>query len=59
MSVNISETNVVHFRKKNKALTDFESKLGDSILEIYHKYKYLGVILNEFFRSYRNSKCIE
>jgi len=46
MSVNISKTKVVHFGKKNKALTDFEFKLGDSILEIYHKY--LGVILNEF-----------
>ena len=48
MSVNISKTKVVHFRKKNKAITDFEFKLGDSILEICHKYKYLGVILNEF-----------
>ena len=48
MSVNISKAKVVHFRKKNKALTDFEFKLGDSILEICHKYKYLGVILNEF-----------
>ena len=48
MSVNISKTKVVNFRKKNKALTDFEFKLGDSILEISHKYKYRGVILNEF-----------
>ena len=48
MSVNISKTKVVHFRKKNKALTDFEFKLVDSILEIYHKYKYIGVILYEF-----------
>ena len=48
MSVNISKTKVVHFRKNNKVLTDFEFKLGDSILEVCHKYKYLGVILNEF-----------
>ena len=48
MSVSISKTKVVHFRKKNNALTDFEFNLGDSILEICHKYKYLGVILNEF-----------
>ena len=48
MSVNISKSKVVTFRKKNKALTDFEFKLGDSILEIFHKYKYLGVVLNEF-----------
>ena len=41
MSVNIS------FHKKNKVLTDIEFKLGDSILEICHKYKYLGVVLNE------------
>ena len=47
MSVNISKSKVVHVQK-NKALTDFEFKLGDSILEICHKYKYLGVILNEF-----------
>ena len=48
MCVHISKTKVVHFRKKNIALTDFEFKLGDSILEICHKYKYIGVILNEF-----------
>ena len=47
MCVHISKTKVVHFRKKNIALTDFEFKLGDSILEICHKYKYIGVILNE------------
>ena len=47
MSVNISKSKVVHVQK-NKALTDFEFKLGDSILEICHKYKYIGVILNGF-----------
>jgi len=45
MNVNIYKTKVVHFREKNEALTDFEFKLGDSILEICHKYKYLGFIL--------------
>ena len=43
MSVNISKTKVVHFRKKNKALTDFEFKLGDSKLQICRKYKYLEI----------------
>ena len=51
MSVNISKTQVVHFRKKNEALTDFEFKLVDSILEICHKYKCIGVILNEILDS--------
>ena len=44
----VCKTKVVHFRKMNKALTDFEFKLGDSISEICHKYKYLGVIVDEF-----------
>jgi len=33
---------------KDQHEADFEFKLGDSILEVWHKYKYLGVILNEF-----------
>ena len=37
----------MHFRNKNKTITDQVFKYGEEILEIVHVYKYLGAIFDE------------
>jgi hypothetical protein len=48
MSINVGKTNIIHFRKKSKSLTNFQFKIGSNIIEKVTEYKYLGVLLNEF-----------
>ena len=48
MAINYDKTNVVHFRRRNKALTKEIFKCGSEILKVVSQYKYLGIILNEF-----------
>ena len=48
LKVNISKTNIVHFRCKNNPLSDVNFMYGTQNVEIVSKYKYLGVVLNEF-----------
>lgn len=45
---NHNKTNVVHFRNKNIPRTNYVFNLGDDMLQTVDKYKYLGLILNEF-----------
>lgn len=47
MSVNISKTKVMDFRKKNVEKTDYEFKLCGNTVEYASYYKYLGVYLDE------------
>jgi len=49
MSVNISKSNIVHFRRKAKARTDYQFLYGDETLSFVEQYKYLGLVLNEHF----------
>ena len=37
----------MHFRTGRRKRTEFQFKVGDNILEITEKYKYLGVIFTE------------
>ena len=48
MKVNETKTNVVHFRLKNQLKTNYVFHLGETILDVNEKYKYLGIVLNEF-----------
>ena len=48
MKVNVKKTKVVHFRCKNVVQSDFQFKYGDNTVDIVEKYKYLGLILDEY-----------
>ena len=47
MEVNVSKTNVVHFRKLNQPKTNYNFKYGNIDIAVSDKYKYLGCILND------------
>ena len=47
LKVNISKSNIVHFRPPRAKLTQFVFQYGDKNLEIVNEYKYLGVILDQ------------
>ena len=48
LMVNIDKTKIVHFRPKRSPRTNYNFQFNNSNLEIVDKYKYLGVILNEY-----------
>ncbi len=48
MKVNEPKTNIVHFRNKDTHCTNVCFTLGENVLNKVEKYKYLGVILNEY-----------
>ena len=45
--INTDKSKVVHFRRGRRQRTEFVFKVGDNILEVTEKYKYLGVIFSE------------
>ena len=45
--INTEKSKVMHFRRGRRKRTEFQFKVGDNILEITEKYKYLGVIFTE------------
>ena len=47
MKINVEKTKVVHFRGKSVAQTQHVFHIGDSVLEVVQRYKYLGLILTE------------
>ena len=48
LTVNREKTKIVHFRKPRQKRSEFLFTYGSDTLEIVQKYKYLGVVLNEF-----------
>ncbi len=48
LTVNKNKTEVVHFRKPQQLRTQYVFKYGIDVLEIVNKYKYLGMVLNEY-----------
>ena len=58
MVINDTKSQIVHFRKKNTEVTKFKFKLGDVDLSIVNKYKYLGVVLDEFLDYKIISECL-
>ena len=48
IKINCSKTNVVHFRPASKVRTNSEFHIGSNKIQLVEKYKYLGVVLNEY-----------
>ena len=48
LKLNVDKSNIVHFRPKRKSLTEFKFQFGEKDLNIVNKYKYLGIVLDEF-----------
>ena len=48
MVVNEEKTEIVHFRKKSAGKTQYQFKYGNSILNVNSKYRYLGLVLDEY-----------
>ena len=48
MKLNIEKSNVIHFRPKRHIKSEYRFTYGNDTLTIIDKYKYLGVILDEF-----------
>ena len=48
MKVNSKKSNVVHFRPKSCQMTDYSFTYDTETIEIVTKYKYLGLIFDEF-----------
>lgn len=48
MNVNVTKSNVVHFRKKRTKKTNCVFRMGNKEMLVVEQYKYLGIILNEF-----------
>ncbi len=48
MRVNIKKTKMVHFRTKTQPRTDFNFMFNNEIVACVDKYKYLGIILDEY-----------
>ena len=48
MKVNVKKTKIVHFRHKGLRETDKLFKYGNETIEVVDKYKYLGLVLDEY-----------
>ena len=48
MTVNIEKTKVLHFCKKRTKRSNYRFSLGNELIENVSKFKYLGVIFDEF-----------
>ena len=48
LSINVNKTGIVHFRTKSKERTTFNFQLGDNTLGVLSRYKYLGLLLDEY-----------
>ena len=47
LSINITKSNIVHFRGSRKKRSNFSFHYGDTSLEYKDEYKYLGIYLDE------------
>ena len=47
--INENKSKIIHLRNVGKRATDFTFKNGLNIIEIVSSYKYLGLILDDFF----------
>ena len=53
LHINVEKSQILHFRNKKSARTDFQFIIGNLLLEKVYKYKYLGLVLDEHL-SYSN-----
>ena len=47
LTVNLTKSEIIHFRKTRKKQTKYMFKFGNNSLAMVSKYKYLGIILDE------------
>ena len=45
--INTDKSKVMHFRKGRRRRAEFEFKIGNNVLELTEKYKYLGAIFTD------------
>ena len=45
--INLSKSNIVHFRNPSKTKSNFAFKVNDETIEYASHYKYLGLVLSE------------
>ena len=45
--INTEKSKVMHFRRGRRKRSEFQFRVGDNILELTERYKYLGVIFTE------------
>ena len=48
LKLNVEKSKIVHFRRKNVTRTEFPFHFGENELEIIDRYKYLGIIIDEY-----------
>ena len=48
LKLNVEKSKIVHFRRKNVTRTEFPFHFDENELEIIHRYKYLGIIIDEY-----------
>ena len=58
MSVNATKSNAMHFRPNSISRTTFRFTCGQCDLQIIDKYKYLGLVLNEFLDFSMTAKLV-
>ena len=56
--VNKDKSQIVHFRQKNKTRTSSVFNLDGTCLAIVEKYKYLGIVLDEFIDFNVSTSCL-
>ena len=47
MLLNVSKTKVLHFRRRNTPLTNYQFTFGNELLEYVNDYKYLGTSFDQ------------
>ena len=47
LSINSSKTQIVHFRRARRKVTETEFFIGNNRIDVVNSYKYLGVLLDE------------
>jgi len=58
VTINIQKSKVVHFRNVRRQRSNFEFKMGNTVLEYTPSYKYLGVIFDENLKFDINSEVL-
>ena len=57
LEVNLSKTNVMHFRKKRKKQSNFTFLFDKKIVQYCSSYRYLGANINEYLDFSFTAKC--
>ena len=58
MSINVTKSQVVHFRRPSVPKTKAIFKCGDRVLDVVESYTYLGMLIDEFLDYERTAKSV-